>query len=367
MRSGIKFILFFLVFPVLAANADKKDSGLSYLKPIQWTFDVNNPVIKPAQLHGQFDAKRASCCSVVQIDDIYRMYYWAEDSNGYYYIAQTETQIKPPHQWVPKGIILERQPDKPHNSMGPCYAQVIPRKDKPWLMYICAWGSPRADGTLPYGTNLATSNDKGKSWQYQGDDYILPHTQWFNIKGTGSICVLEDNGIYQAYYTSFAEYQDPPKDYACYHAKFHKKIPNTGIGYAESKDGINWYYPLDRFAVAPRGAVSKDYYEYLLSKPWVIKDGDGYRMWCGSMGSIYRIRSLTSPDGINWTFQDEWVFDDFRDTVQDGISPKYSFDDLQRQYPMVIKQGDQYHFWYTGNYFGQGSGMGFATGKILEE
>jgi hypothetical protein len=363
-RTIVSTCVLFAVLPsIILAEPD------SHLQPIEWTFDEGNPVIRPGQLHGDFDAKRASCCSVVQFGDVYRMYYWAEDADEHYYIAQAETQIQKPHRWVPKGIILERQPDKPHNSQGPCYAQVIPRSDEPWLMYICAWGSPRADGTLPYGTNLVLSHDKGMTWRYHGDEYIFPHTEWWNKKGTGSVCVIKDGDKYRAYYTSFAEYQDPPEGYDCFHAHFHKTIPNTGIGYAESKNGIKWTYPLDRWAVSPRGPLPDGQYEYLLSKPWVIKDGDGYRMWCGALGSNYRIRSLTSEDGLNWEFHDHWVIDDHRDERQDGIGAPGSFDDTTREYPMVIKQGDEYHLWYTGNWFGQANeghktGMGFAVGRL---
>lgn len=344
----------------------------SRLEKIEWAFSRDNPIIKPGQLHKMYDIKRASCCSVIRLGDVYRMYYWAEDANEHYYIAQAEATVAEPYRWAPRGIVLERQPDKPHNSQGPCYAQVIPQDKGPWLMYICAWGSPRADGTLPYGTNLAISNDEGRTWQYHGDEYIFPQNRWWNKKGTGSVCVLKEGDKYRAYFTSFAEYRDPPAGYDCFHAKFSKKIPHTGIGYAESQDGIVWTYPMDRWAATPREANAPDGFEYLLSKPWVIKDGDGYRMWCGRLGSQYRIRSLTSKDGINWEIHDGWIFDDKDDGKQDGVGVPGSFDDTTREYPMVIKHGDEYHFWYTGNWFGQAgdgvrTGMGFAIGRLKAE
>lgn len=368
-RLGNCFSIWLVLFTVFGVSCSAWDMDLA---PIEWTFSRDNPVVRPGQLKNNLDINRASCCSVVQLDDIYRMYYWVEDANSFYYIAQADTPISEPNRCTVKGVVLERQPDKPHNSQGPCYAQVIPQKDGPWLMYICAWGSPRADGTLPYGTNLALSYDKGKTWQYNNDEYILPHTRWWNCKGTGSVCVIRDGGIYRAYFTSFAEYRDPPRGYDCFHAKYNKRIPHTGIGYAESKDGITWSYPLDRWVVTPREVNAPDCYEYLLSKPWVIKDGSGYRMWCGRLGSQYRIKSLTSKDGINWTFHDDWVFDDKDDAKQNGVGNRGSFDDTTREYPMVIKQGDEYHFWYTGNWFGRkgkgySTGIGLAIGRLKKE
>lgn len=353
-----------------AASSESGGLDSTHTLPITWHFDENNPVIRPGQLHGDFDAKRVSCCSVIRLGDVFRMYYWAEDDHGHYYIAQAEAEVNNPSRWVPRGIVLERQPDKPHNSQGPCYAQVIARDDGPWLMYVCTWGTARPDGKLPYATNLVLSYDRGQTWQYHGDEPVFPHTEWWNKEGTGSVCVLRDGDVYRAYFTSFAEYKKPPEEAKklSFHAAFYEAIPNVGIGYAESKDGVHWYYPLDRWAVKARG-FHLDFYEYLLSKPWVIKDGAGYRMWCGALGIRYRIRSLTSEDALNWTFHDDWVFEDAQNGGRGGIGAPGTFDDVQRSYPMVIKDGRTYHCWYTGNWFGQTgkdytTGMGYAVGRL---
>ncbi len=358
-----------------AKKADNSTSSIDsasnneYLQKINWQFYPQNPVISPGQLHSPSDDKRVSCCSVIQLGDKFRMYYWAEDENGHYYIAQADRPIDQPGNWTPAGVILERQPDKPHNELGPCYAQVIPQKNGPWLMYVCTWGRPRPDGKLPYATHLVTSKDQGKTWQYYSDEPVFPHTRWWNQRGTGSVCVLKDGDIFRAYFTSFAEYKKAPKDVKAkaFHAGFSDTIPSVGIGYAESRDGIHWEYPHDFWVAAPRGYY-KDIYEYLLSKPWVIKDGSGYRMWCGAMGERYRIRSLTSPDAVNWKFHDDWIIDDAGSDMN-GIGNPGSFDDIQRSYPMAIKLDNTYHFWYTGNWFGQAgngytTGMGYAHGMI---
>jgi len=236
-------------------------------------------------------------------------------------------------------------------------------------MYVCTWGVARPDGKLPYATNLVISNDKGKTWQYQGDEPVFPHTRWWNKEGTGSVCVIRDAGKFRAYFTSFAEYRNPPDGAETFHGGFSDVIPSVGIGYAESDDGIHWTYPLDYRVAEPRGFIDGGY-EYLLSKPWIIKDGDGYRMWCGAMGTRYRIRSLTSKDGIHWQFHDDWIFADQSESNPTGVGQPDSFDDIQRSYPAVIKYGDKYYFWYTGNWFGQAgngydTGMGFAVGTIL--
>lgn len=368
MRNAIQYIfLFGCLWVCPAAYAEPIEE---YRRPIRWEFADNNPVIAPGQLHGDFDRKRVSCCSVIQIGDVFRMVYWAEDEKGHYTIAQAESTVQQPNRWVPKGVILQRQPDKKHNSQGPCYAQVLPRKEGPWLMYFCAWGAPRPDGKMPYATNLAVSDDQGRTWRYEGDEPVFPHTEPWNCEGTGSVCVIEDNGKYRAYFSSFGEYRKPPEGADCFHAAHSDLIPSVGIGYAESEDGIHWTYPLDDWVVKPRG-FHQDYYEYLLSKPWVIKDDGGYRMWCGAMGSRYRIRSLTSQDGLHWEFHDDWVFEDPKEKGRGGVGLPGTFDDVKRSYPMVLKQGDTYHFWYTGNWFGRvgegyTTGMGYAAGHKID-
>jgi len=242
--------------------------------------------------------------------------------------------------------VLERQPDKSHNNVGPSFAHVVPREDGPWLMYICTHG----DGGYPdcWATHLAVSHDEGETWQYEGDEPVLPPTRSWNSSATGSVCVVREPDKWRIYYTSFGD----------------KKLDWVGIGYAESQDGINWTYPVDRLVVEPRGdAVSPR--EALCSKPWVVKEGDHYRMWVGAIGSAYRLRSLTSDDGINWEWDtDGDYYDDGR--LLGGVGSPGSFDDHKRSYASVIRSGDEYLLWYTGNEFGM-TGMGFARGIIKDE
>ena len=41
-----------------------------------------------------------------------------------------------------------------------------------------------------------------------------------------------------------------------------------------------------------------------------------------------------------------------------------TFDDNQRSYATILKHGDEYRCWYTGNRFGD-TGIGYATGRII--
>ena len=80
-----------------------------------------------------------------------------------------------------------------------------------------------------------------------------------------------------------------------------------GIGYAQSIDGYNWQKSADNpILVADNSVVG----ETDVADPFVLKEGDSYKMWYTSMNSysgsgneIYRINYATSTDNKNWTKQ----------------------------------------------------------------
>ena len=356
---GLAALIVFVCFDN-NADADEKFG----LPPIHWTLYANNSVLKPGQLNPAGDAKRISCCSVLQLDDKLRMYYWTEDENGYCSIGSAESSVKDPNNWKPLGIVLRRQADKPHNSRGPCFAYVVPRTDGPWLMYVCTYGEKTNE--IPWATYVAVSRDAGQTWQYHGDQPVLPLTRTWNSSGTGSVSVIREGRKWRIYYSSFGKSYLAPKGAKGLESNKLRKI---GIGYAESDDGIHWKYPLDRLVVEPRG-FSTEPYEWLLSKPMVIKDGAGYRMWVSARGARYRLRALTSRDGLNW----EWEADNLLTRGGlGGVGKPGSFDSIQRSYPAVTKHGDEYRLWYTGNghgHLGQTNdgltGLGYATGLLAK-
>lgn len=48
-----------------------------------------------------------------------------------------------------------------------------------------------------------------------------------------------------------------------------------------------------------------------------------------------------------------------------GAGKEGAFDDRMRSYAAVIREGNEYLFWYTGNDFGR-TGMGFARGQVAK-
>ena len=82
----------------------------------------------------------------------------------------------------------------------------------------------------------------------------------------------------------------------------------------------------------------------------VLKEGDIYRMWF-SWRPKKSIALVESKDGIHWT----------KPVIVIGPNNKTDWEnDLNR--PVVIKNGDRYQMWYTGQARGK-SWIGFATSK----
>ena len=82
----------------------------------------------------------------------------------------------------------------------------------------------------------------------------------------------------------------------------------------------------------------------------VLKEGDAYRMWF-SWRPKKSIALVESKDGIQWS----------KPVIVLGPNEKTDWEnDLNR--PVVIKNGDRYQMWYTGQARGK-SWIGYATSK----
>ena len=323
---------------------------------IVWRFSGDNPVVAPGQLHADMDSRRAGAAHVVQVGDRYRMYYWGTGTDGYHHNLLAESHIDAPNDWRPLGSVLDRQPGTAYNDQGPGFPFVVPREDGPWLLYFCGWGKPRADGKLPNTTGVAFSADGGYRFDYLQKEPILLMDRDWDREGTGSVFVLHDGDRYHMYYTAIGAYFARPEGARTGHGDV---IPRIGVGYAVSADGLTWAKPLNGLMVRPRGFDTEPY-EYICSKPFVLREPDGYRMWVNTFGTAYRIRSLVGPDGQDWRWCESGSDGEL------GVGAPGAFDDRQRCYVSVVKCGDEYRCWYTGNGFGA-TGMGYAVGRVESE
>lgn len=207
-------------------------------------------------------------------------------------------------------------------------------------LYYLGWNRAVA---VPYRTALgvAVSTDGGVSFArvYEGPVLDRSATEPHFIAAS---FVMREGGTWRMWYTgttSWLEVNGRPEP--LYHIK-----------YAESDDGLDWRRE-DLSCLTPRTETEA------VGRPWVVRDGDRYRMWFSYRGSVefrtdpaqsYRIGYAESPDGLVWERMDEAGID----VSEDG------WDSQMIEYPSVYRHGGTIHLLYNGNGFGE-SGIGHAV------
>jgi hypothetical protein len=318
---------------------------------LSWCVDPAGPVAVPGQLNGCFDAGLMAVGHTIRVEDRYRLYYWGRGADGVNRICIAEAPVASPNDWQGLGAVLGPQPGTRHNCGGPVIPCVLPRDDGPWLMYLGTNGRREENRPFWWWTAIAESHDAGRSWAYVSDQPVFQGDNAWDRVGTGTVFVLREQNLFRMYYTCCSEIVRTSRG---------AMVPITGIGYAESLDGIDWRTPLNDFLIAPR-RDAVDPCEDWIAKPMVLTraetggHGPAYRMWVSVKAPAYRVRSLTSEDGLHW----DWV--DAPQADGDlGVGPPGAFDDKQRSYAAVVHEDGEYRMWYTGNGFGA-TGMGYAT------
>ena len=125
----------------------------------------------------------------------------------------------------------------------------------------------------------------------------------------------------------------------------------TGIGIAESADGLNWTRLAGNPVLAPGAPGEWD--SGVITAPDVIKDGSSYKMWfSGFDGSSWRIGFATSSDGCIWTKSAE------NPVLQPGAPG--CWDDGNLSFPAVLRDGVTYLMYYVGQN-GSFQSIGLAT------
>ncbi len=320
-----------------------------------WHVDNPEPAIRPGQLHPGFDDRRAGAAHVLRhAGGGLEMCYWGTDDRAMHSILSATAPAGQPHSWQPRGTpLLGPQPGNPFNNVGPSFPFLLPLTPERQLLYFCAWGRPTGTGKLPNTTGVAVSDDAGATWRYHDKSPLLPLDRDYDREGTGSVWVLADGGRFRMYYTAIAAYGPKPAGVVSGHGD---TIPHIGIAYAESADGLHWEKPFSDWVVKPRGFAVEPY-EYICSKPCVLKTEDCYLMWVCTFGYAYRVHRLRSSDGVNW----EWLPRQGPDGELGHGAPG-AFDDHQRTYPCMLDDGGVRRCWFTGNGFGA-TGMGYAEAR----
>ena len=203
-------------------------------------------------------------------------------------------------------------------------------------LYYIGW--QRTQG-VPYAifAGLAVSRDGGETFVRRSRAPILErtHEEPFFRSATS---VIQDGSGYRMWYVAVRRWRSD--DGAA-------PYPEYVIRTTSSDDGVSWRNPTHVCI----DFASHD--EFGFGRPWVIRDGDRYRMWYSirSRTQPYRLGYAESADGVRWTRRDEAV----------GITRSASgWDSEMICFACVADVDGRRYMFYNGNRHGA-TGFGVAV------
>ncbi len=222
--------------------------------------------------------------------DVYRVYFASRDDDNRSRIGYIDINIKKPN----KIINISKEPVLDIGKLGDfdhygVYPSCIVKYNKNLYLYYIGWD--RGYEVWRAFIGLAISNE-GKTFKKVSNVPIIDRSPVDPYLCTSPYVMLDGN-IWKMWYTSGVKWErinGEPR-------------PKYLIKYVESKDGVNWI----RKGTVCIKFEYKD--EWAIARPCVIKEDDMYKMWYsyarGDRG--YRIGYAESKDGINWIRKDEEV------------------------------------------------------------
>ncbi|HEY6119801.1 MAG TPA: hypothetical protein VIV66_07580 [Pyrinomonadaceae bacterium] len=207
-------------------------------------------------------------------------------------------------------------------------------------LYYSGWSR---GSSVPYtnSTGLAVSDDGGQTFTKISDGPILAKSIHDPFSATSPV-VIKEHDSWHMWYCSGTGWLAIDEQYE----------HTYDIKYACSTDGIVW-------TPAPAPVIPQRNEDEAITRPYVVKCNDGYRMWFCYRGShnfrdgedAYRIGYAYAKDLHQWRREDEAV----------GIDVSESgWDSKMIAYPAVVKVRGNTLMFYNGNGFGV-DGFGYAT------
>lgn len=268
------------------------------------------------------------------VDGGLRLYFSARDAKGRSHIARTEVEFPPEHlparATVDPEPVLAPGPLGAFDDNGVSSSTLVTHQGQAYLYYT-GWTLGQ---TVPFYVfvGCAVSRD-GRSFEKISPAPVLERNR-IDPYLTGHPSVLVEGGVWRMWYASGTGWTVVDG-----HARHRYHIK-----YAESDDGVEW---------RREGHVCIDYadaHEYALGRPYVLRDGDLYRMWFSRRGDSYRIGYAESNDGLSWRRMDAEVGIDVSASGWDAEMVAYAY---------VFDAAGERWMLYNGNGYGR-TGIGLA-------
>ena len=279
----------------------------------------------------------------IEAENKIRVYFGTTDSENFGRISYIEIDATNPTKVIYEhnDYILGLGDDGTFDDCGVVPSSIITKNKKTLLYTVGFQRCVKVPYMLFAGLAMSDSNKPNELQRYSKAP-ILPRTASRPIS-QGAPCVIFENDIYKMWHwygTKWIEVDGKP--FIDYH-----------IGYAESKDGINWDMHDEPclWPISEKG-------EFAVARPWVTRINDLYHMWYSVRldEKMYRIAYATSENGLKWDRQEG----DFGLDVSDN-----GWDSEMMCYPAVLKMGNRLLMFHNGNNNGE-TGFGVAEAYIDE-
>jgi hypothetical protein len=278
----------------------------------------------------------------VASDDLLRIYFASRDEQGRARTGLLEVDPDRPCEVrkLHDAPVLDLGSPGGFDDSGVMPACVVDTGSEQYLYYV-GWTQCVS---VPYfnAIGLAISEDGGASFARAYEGPVVDRTRDEPFFATAPF-VLRESGVFRMWYTGTNAWVNVQGRYE----------PIYVIKYAESEDGVTWRRE-NVTCIEPRTGREAN------GRPWVLRDGDTYRMWYCYRGIVgyrddisqsYRIGYAESGDGISWRRLDEAAGIDLSDS---------GWDSEMLAYPSIYTHRGTNHLLYNGNGFGT-SGIGHAV------
>lgn len=278
-------------------------------------------------------------CWVPTIDDLggglVRILFAGRDANNLSQVGAAILHLEEPHRIldISREPLLRLGPLGAFDDSAVLPSYVLPYKEGGKLLYYVAWMQGKR---VPFYATIgvAESRDGGATYEKCSRAPLLDRND-IDPFFMAANCVHIEQGRWRMWYTTNTAWRCTATG----------PLPRYHIKYAESSDGKVW---------ERKGIVAIDFHdesEYAISRPWVMRDGDQWRMWFSYRGEAYRIGYAESADGVRWERMDKKA----------GISVSTEgFDSEMIEYASVIVHDGRHFMFYNGNNYGF-DGIGLAV------
>ena len=222
----------------------------------------------------------------------FKIYFCIRDKFNKSHVVSNEINLKNSQTIKKINSKIELYPGKlgEFDETGVTPTWIVNIKKKNYLYYV-GW-RPAGTVRLSLFVGLAIKNKKNDRFKKIGNFPILDRSK-FDPFLTATLSILKEKNIFKMWYVSGDGWTKLKKN---------ETIPKYNIKYAESLDGINW----KRKGRVCIDYKSKS--EFAIARPSVIKLNNYYYMWyCfKSIGKEYKIGFASSKDGLNWKRFDQF-------------------------------------------------------------